>query len=191
MSDLFLLLFNTALVNNLVLTYLIGVDSQFASSRRISAAWLTGLATLYCLAISVPFAWLVRNLIIIPLQIQYMDLLLYVMIIITVVLTSKQFFHRLFPILYKQVDAVAPIILMNSVLLAVILLNESQTDSFLRAFFFGCTTGLGFLFLLLVLTCLRERIDHDNIPQPFRSLPILLFTLGILTMGLMGLAGIQ
>lgn len=191
MSELFLLLFSTALVNNLILTYLIGVDIQFASSRRINAAWLTGLATLYCLAISVPCAWLIRNLIIIPLQIQHLDLLLYVMVIITAVLASKNIFFRLFPILHKQIDAVAPIILMNSVLLAVILLHETLTNSFLGAFFFGCTTGLGFLFLLLVLTCLRERIDHDNVPQPFRSLPILLFTLGILTMGLMGLAGIQ
>jgi len=191
MGELFLILFNTVLVNNLVLTYLIGVDSQFASSRRIDAAWLTGLATLYCLAVSVPFAGLIRNLIITPLQIQYLDLLLYVMVIIMVVLASKNIFFRLFPILHKQIDAVAPIILMNSVLLAVILLHETQTNSFLGAFFFGCTTGLGFLFLLLVLTSLRERIDHDNIPQPFRSLPVLLITLGILAMGLMGLAGIQ
>ena len=191
MSDLFLLLFNTALPNNLILTYLIGVDSQYASSRRVNAAWLTGLATLYCLAISVPFTYLIRNLIIIPLQIQYLDLLFYVMTIILVVLTSKNIFSRLFPIFHKQIDAVAPIILMNSALLAVILLHETQSNSLLGAFFFGCTTGLGFLFLLLVLTCLRERIDHDNIPQPFRSLPVLLITLGILAMGLMGLAGIQ
>jgi electron transport complex protein RnfA len=73
----------------------------------------------------------------------------------------------------------------------VILLQESQINSFFDSILFGFSTGIGFLFLLLVVTCLRERIDNENIPEAFRGLPILLIAIGMLSMGLMGLSGLQ
>jgi H+/Na+-translocating ferredoxin:NAD+ oxidoreductase subunit A len=191
MSDLFLLLFNTAIINNLALTYLVGVDLQVASSQRMNTAWLMGMATLYCLCLCLPSAYLINQFIIIPFQLQYLDLLLYVMMILVIVLASKNIVHQLFPLLIDKVDKIVPVLLINSILLAVILLQESQINSFIDSFLFGLGTGLGFLFLLLVVTCLRERIDNENIPEPFRGLPILLIAMGILSMGLMGLTGLQ
>jgi H+/Na+-translocating ferredoxin:NAD+ oxidoreductase subunit A len=190
MSDLFLLLFNTAIINNLALTYLVGVDLQLAASQRINAAWLIGLSTIYCLCLCLPGAYLIKQVIIVPLQLQYLDLLLYVMLILVIILASQNFLQRLFPIIFQKIDALIPILLINSVLLAVILLQESQINSLYDSFFFGFGTGLGFLFLLLVVTCLRERIDNENIPMPFRGIPILLIAMGMLSMGLMGLAGL-
>jgi len=191
MSDLFGLLFSTALVNNLVLTYLVGLDLQVAASQRMNAAWLVGLATIYCLAIVLPAIYLIDHLIIIPLSLQYLDLLFYLMLIIVVVFSSQQLMHRLLPLMYKQVDSMVPVILINSILLAVILLSQGQKQSISGILLYGISTGIGFLFLLLVLTCLRERIDNNNIPIAFRGLPILLITLGIFSMGLMGLAGLK
>lgn len=191
MSDLFGLLFSTVLVNNLVLTYLVGLDLQVATSQRMNAAWLVGLATIYCLAICLPGVYLIEQLIIIPLSLQFLDLLFYVLLIISIVYVSQNLMHRLFPRIYQQVDAMVPVILVNSILLAVILLSQNQSPSFFGAMLYGVCTGIGFLFLLLVVTCLRERIDNQNVPAAFRGLPILLITLGILSMGLMGLAGLQ
>ncbi len=191
MSDLFLLLFNAAIINNLALTYLVGIDLQVAASHRINTAWLMGLATIYCLCLCIPGAYLINQLIIIPFQLQYLDLLLYVMMILLIVLASKNIVVRLFPLLVEKVEAIVPILLINSILLAVILLQNSQINSLVNSFLFGLGTGLGFLLLLLVITCLRERIDNENVPKAFRGIPILLITMGILSMGLMGLAGLQ
>ena len=82
MSELFGLIFSTALVNNLVLTYLVGLDLQVAASQRMNTAWLVGIATLYCLGLCLPGVYLIDHLIIIPLSLQYLDLLFYVMMII-------------------------------------------------------------------------------------------------------------
>jgi len=191
MSELFLLLFNAAIINNLALTYLVGIDLQVAASQRINTAWLIGLATIYCLCLCLPGAYLVEQLTIVPFQLQYLDLLLYVMIILIIIFSSKNIVHRLFPQLIKKVDTIVPVLLINSILLAVILLQESQINSIVDSFLFGLGTGLGFLFLLLVVTCLRERIDNENIPETFRGIPILLIAMGMLSMGLMGLAGLQ
>ena len=190
MSESFLLLFSTALLNNLVITSLVGVDLQLAASRRMNVAWLTGLATTCCRMISVPGAYVIDQAIILPFNLEHLDLLFYVLFIIAVVLISQNILLRLFPLIYKQFSAMIPLLLMNSVLLAVILLQQSLSNSFAHALFFGLGTGLGFLFLLLLITCLRERIENENIPGPFQGLPILLISLGMLSMGLMGLAGI-
>jgi len=130
MSDLFGLLFSTALVNNLVLTNLVGLDLQVAASQRMNAAWLVGLATIYCLAICLPAVYLVDHLIIIPLSLQYLDILFYLMLFIVVVLSSQRLMHQLLPLIHKQIDALVPVILINSILLAVILLSQEQNHSF-------------------------------------------------------------
>lgn len=190
MGDLLLLLFNTAIINNLALTYLVGVDLQVAASKRMNYAWLIGLATIYSLSLCLPAAFLMDQLVINPLQLQYLDLLLYMMIILFILLGTRRVIHKLFPLLIERTDVATPVILINSVLLAAILLQASQINSFMDSFLYGFATGLGFLFLLLVVTCLRERIDNEDIPMPFRGLPILLISMGILSMGLMGLSGL-
>lgn len=191
MSELFLLLFNAAILNNLALTYLVGIDLQVTASQRMNTAWLIGLATLYFLSLCLPATYLINQLIIIPFQLQYLDLLMYIMVILLIVLGTKTIVHKLFPLLIEKIDVVTPVLLINSVLISVILLQESQINSFIDSFLFGLGTGAGFLFLLLVVTCLRERIDNESVPTPFRGIPILLIAMGMLSMGLMGLAGLQ
>mgnify|MGYP002622460483 CR=1 FL=1 len=188
MSEFFGLLFSAVLANNLALSYLVGLDLQVAASRRISTAWLIGLSNLYCLTLCLPAVYILDQLIIAPLQLQYLDLLFYLMLILLIVYASKNLFAIFFPLLSQQLEKVIPLLLLNSLLFAVILLDNS--NSFTGALLYGFSSGTGFLFLLLVITCLRERIDNEAIPLPFQGLPILLISLGIFSMGLMGLAGI-
>lgn len=191
MSDFFLFLFNATLVNNIVLTYLVGIDLQVSTSRRMDVAWFTGLSTLYCLFVLLPCIYLVRIFIIIPFGLEYLDLLFYVLITLVVVLASQKLFHRLYPLGFQQINAIVPVILMNSILFSIILLQEPQVNSVVDSFLFGLASGIGFLFILLVITCLRERIDNSNVPKPFQGLPIILITFGMLSMGLMGLSGLS
>ena len=190
MSDFFFLIFNAALINNLALSYLVGIDLQVSASRRMDTAWMTGIGTTCCLVVILPIIYLVNHIIIIPLELLYLDLLIYVMLIIATVYALKNQGTKLFPLHAEKINALVPVLVMNSILLAVILIHQDQTTSFFGALFSGLVTGLGFLFLLLVLTCLRERLDNQNIPEAFRGTPIILIALGLFSMGLMGLAGL-
>ena len=190
MSDFFLFLFNAILVNNLVLTHLVGLDLQVATSRRMDIAWFTGLITLFCFCILLPCIYLARVFIVAPLEIEYLDLLLYVLITIVIVLVIQKLFYRFVPLSFQKIKAITPVILMNSILFAVILLQEIQVNNIIDSFLFAVASGTGFLFLLLVITCLRERIDNANIPKPFQGLPVILITYGMLSMGLAGLSGL-
>lgn len=190
MSELVGLLFSIALVNNLVLTSLVGLDLQVSASQRINTAWLIGLTTLYCFSLCLPGVYLLDRLIIIPMQLQYLDLLFYMMLIMVIVYASQKLLQIVFPLVYLQVKTIVPAVLLNSILLAAVLLSQDQHQSFFGSFVTGICVGMGFLFLLLTLSCLRERIDNSNVPAPFRGLPILLITLGIFSMGFMGLSGL-
>ncbi len=190
MSEICGFIFSAALINNLVLTSLVGLDLQIFASQQMRTAWLVGLITLCCLTLCLPVVYLVDHLLIIPYTLQYLDLLLYVMLIIVIVYASQHLIHRLFPRLKQQVDTVTPIILCNSILLATSLLSRLQSNTLFESFLMGIGTGTGFLLLLLMLTCLRERIDNEDVPTPFKGLPILLITLGILAMGGMGFVGL-
>ena len=190
MSDLFGFIFGTALLNNLVLTSLVGLDLQVTASRRLNTAWLVGTALTCCLSLILPGIYLLDQLIIIPLQLQFLDLLIYVMFIIIIVMTLQKLMNALFPLMEQKINTITPLVLMNSVILAAILLQHELSYGFWGSFLFGLSTGIGFLLLLLQITFLRERIDNENIPQPFRGIPILLIAISILSMGLMGLSGL-
>ena len=90
MSEFFLILLNTALVNNLVLTHLLGLDLQIAASRRMQVAWLTGLATLLCLTLITPLAWLVNNTLFISPHLQQFAIFIDVATILLVILLLQR-----------------------------------------------------------------------------------------------------
>ena len=189
MSEFFLLFIGAAFANNLLFGHLVGLDLQAAASRRLDAAWLTGLATLYGLCLCLPAVYLLQ-LLLVPLELDDLALLFYILVIITLLLASARGLGAIFPHWARRVEALLPVILMNATLLAGVLLQQGQVRSLAGSFLSAAATGAGFLLLLLVLTCLRERIDEAEAPAPFRGLPVLLVTLGLLAMGLQGLTGL-
>ena len=191
MSEFFLILLNTALVNNLVLTYLLGLDLQIAASRRMHVAWFTGLATLFCLSLVSPLAWIVNTMLLNTFQLQQFAVFIDMALILLVVLSLQRLSLRLFPLLFDRIKAVTPLILINSLLLGVILLEQASSKGFAGSILSGIANGLGFLLMLLLICGLRERIDNKLVPMVFRGIPVLLVSLGIFSMALMGLVGIQ
>ncbi len=191
MSQFFLILLNTALVNNLVLTHLLGLDLQIAASRRMHVAWFTGLATLLCLSLVSPLAWIINNTLLNSAQLQQFAVFIDMAVILLVVLLLQRLTLRLFPLLFDRIKAVTSLILVNSLLLGVILLQQISNTGFAGSVMFGIANGLGFLFMLLLISGLRERIDNKLVPMAFRGIPVLLVSLGIFSMALMGLVGIQ
>ncbi len=185
MNDFFALLLGVALVNNVVLTCHLGPDLKTITSRHMEVAWLIGLSTVWYLALCLPAVYIAEHFIITTLQLPAFDWLLYISIIILTALFFARIMPPLFPALHRHTAILAPVLLMNSTLLVTALPEDGNTftSALLRIFF----AGAGFLLLLLVLICLRERVDHRDVPEPFRGRPIFLITLGIISMSLMGL----
>lgn len=190
MNELLITLFSCALMNNLVMTHLIGLDLQLAASRRMQAAWNTGITTLVSLCILMPAARLLDVLILVPLELEHFTVLVYVVSTVFIITALQRAFYYMYPQHVENFNSVVPLLLMNNLFLATMLLQQNSSQGFFMLCVSSLAYGLGFLLVLLLVTCLRERIDNDKVPQPFRGIPVLLFSLGIFSMGLMGLIGI-
>jgi electron transport complex protein RnfA len=189
MGDLFLLLLIATGFSNIALTYLLGINFQHSVSKRMEASSLMGIATLFLLVLSLPVTYILNQRLIIPFELQKFDLLFYIVIMLGVVLVLKFIIRNFFPLLNEKINIILPVLLINTVILALIPVLEPQINSIADSSIFGLGTGLGFLLLILVITCLRERLDNKYVPEAFRGVPLLLISMGILSMGLLGLAG--
>ena len=186
-----MLIFSAALVNNLAMTHAVGVDLQLAASKRMYVAQLIGFTTCCCFLLLFPLAYLLQNYIIDPLSLQHLSLLFLALVMLSVVLGLQHIATKLLPMLAGEIQTLTPLLIMNSSLLGAVLYYQSQFSSLLQTFCIALGHGAGFILILLMIHCLRERIDQDKVLASFRDIPILLICLGILSLGLGGLAGIS
>lgn len=191
MNEILITLFSCALLNNLVMTHLVGLDLQLVASQRMQAAWNTGATTLVSLCILIPTAKVLDVLILVPLQLQHFTVLVYVAMTVLIITALQRAFYFMFPQHKENFNSVVPLLLTNNLFLAAMLLQQTGSKDFFMLCVMALAYGLGFLLLLLLITSMRERIDHNKVPRHFRGIPILLFSLGIFSMGLMGLTGIK
>ena len=190
MGDLILLIINAALVNNLALIYLIGMQDQISFSKRLDIAWLMSIAIFFIASVSILINYIIYKLVISPLSLNHFALIIYMLNIFLIVQITHHFLKKMLPLYQQQFALVKPLILLNTVIIAGVLLSLKLADGFFSALFFGLGTAIGFALVLLMFTCLRERIQFEQVPVAFRELPILLITLAIMSMAFTGFTGI-
>jgi H+/Na+-translocating ferredoxin:NAD+ oxidoreductase subunit A len=189
MGDLLLLLLFAATISHIASVHFLNIILQDSFADRMSVSWLLGIASICLLVLSLPAIYLLNTQLIIPYQLHYIDLLFYIMIMLIIVLILKIIMKRLSPLVNKKITPVFPVLLINSVILALVPVLERQNNSIINSILFAFGTGLVFLLMLLVMTCLSERLEHQQIAKPLRGIPILLISVGILSLGLLGLSG--
>ncbi len=190
MNELLIILFSGALLNNLAMTHLLGLDLQVATSQRMQAAWNTGITTLVSLTILMPTARLLDMTLLQPLELEHFTVLVYLISTVVIITALQRAFAVMFPQHKENFNSVVPLLLTNNLLLGAMLFQQTHSQGFFMLCLLSLAYGLGFLLVLLLITCLRERIDHERVPEAFRGIPVLLFGLGMFSMGLMGLVGI-
>lgn len=190
MTELLLVFVAACLANNLVLDHLLGVDPVFAVSRKIETAAGMAVAMLLILPIPTLLAYALADYILLPLHLEYLQLLGFVIIITLVSLIMEKILKEFRPELHEKIAVFLPLLLVNTALVGVALLNVQQNYGLIASLFFGAGSALGFAVIVLVFSALRERIDVADVPVAFRGASILLITLGILSMAFMGFTGI-
>ena len=190
MTDLILVIFSAALVNNIVVLEVIGADPALAFLRRHDVAYDLSITLLVLLPLVTVAAWLLDYWLITPLDLEYMQLLLTVAVIIFVVYSIKVFLPYLHKALSQRVDPFLPFAGLNATVLGTVLLNRQADNTFSASIAFAIGTAIGFALILLLLTAVRERLEIADVPAPFRGLPVQLLTLAILAMAFTGFTGL-
>ena len=189
MSDLILILVGTVLVNNFVLVRFLGLCPFMGVSRNIEAAFGMSLGTAFVLTLSSAISYLIHQYLLVPLQLEYLRTISFILVIAVAVQFTEIMVRRLSPLLDQVLGIYIPLIATNCAVLGVALLNVQQAKGFIESVFFGFGASLGFALVLVLFASVRERLDAADMPRAFRGTAIALVTAGIMSLAFMGFSG--
>ena len=189
MTDLILILIGTVLVNNFVLVRFLGLCPFMGVSKNLEAATGMSLATAFVLTLSSAVAYLLHQYVLVPLGLQYLRTISFILVIAASVQFTEIMVRRMSPLLDQVLGIFIPLIATNCAVLGVALLNVQQAKGFAQSVFFGLGASMGFALVLVMFAAVRERLAAADIPTPFRGTAIALMTAGIMSMAFMGFSG--
>lgn len=189
MTDLLLIFFSACLVNNLVLDHMLAVDPVAAMADKIDAAADLGLAMMVLAPVVVLAGYLLNAHVLVPLHATNLQLPALMLVIVAAVTLSVSLIRRISPRFHRRIHDMTPLLLVNCALPGIMLLYLGLDNGAVFALLFGLGTAAGVLFVAVAFAALQERLAAADVPRPFRGPAIVMITLGLFSMGLMGLAG--
>jgi electron transport complex protein RnfA len=190
MTDIFLLILGTALVNNVVLVKFLGLCPFMGVSNKLESALGMGLATTFVLTLAAVASWVLERWVLEPLGLGFLRILTFILVIAAVVQFTEMLVRKLSPVLYQVLGIFLPLITTNCAVLGVALLNVQQGHDFLESVVYGFGSALGFTLVMLIFAGMRERLALMEVPAAFAGAPIAFVSAGLLSLAFMGFAGL-
>ena len=189
MTELFVILIGTVLVNNFVLVRFLGLCPFLGVSRNLEAAAGMSLATAFVLTLSSATAYLLHRYVLVPLELEYLRTIGFILMIAASVQFTEIMVRRTSPLLHQVLGIYIPLIATNCAVLGVALLNVQQSQGLVQSVFYGLGASGGFALVLVMFAAIRERLEAADVPVPFRGTAIALMTAGIMALAFMGFSG--
>ena len=190
MTEFALILVSTILVNNFVLSKFLGLCPFMGVSRKLETATGMGLATTFVLTLSSVCSYLVNEYILIPLGLEYLRTIAFILVIAVVVQFTETVMHKTSPLLYQVLGIFLPLITTNCAILGLALFQTFREYDFLQSLAFSLGAGVGFTIALVLMAGLRERLELANVPSVSQGAAMTLMLAGLLSLAFMGFAGL-
>ncbi len=190
MKEYALILISTVLVNNFVLVKFLGLCPFMGVSRKVETATGMGLATTFVLTLSSVCSYLVDEYLLMPLGLDYLRTITFILVIAAVVQFTEMVVHKTSPLLYRVLGIFLPLITTNCAVLGVALLNTQLQHGFVESALYGFGAAAGFALVLALFAGIRERLAAADVPWPFVGAPITLITAGLMSLAFMGFSGL-
>lgn len=190
MSALVTLFFANVLVSNVVLTKFLGICPLLGVSRKTSSAIGMGLAVIFVIFGSSVLTYVLYYNVLVPLELQYMDLITFILVIAAFVQFVELVLKKYSVALYKALGIYLPLITTNCVVLYVTLDNIIKGFDFAEMVVYSLAVPTGFMLVLYIFATIRERLDQSNIPEAFKGNPIALIVAAVMAAVFGSLAGL-
>jgi electron transport complex, RnfABCDGE type, A subunit len=194
-----LIIISAVFVNNILLAQFLGVCPFLGVSNKVStAAGMSGAVT-FVMAVATLVTYLVQNYILIPLNIEFMQTITFILVIASLVQMVEIILKKISPSLYQALGIFLPLITTNCAVLGVAIIVVSKEFTFggeahmlnlAESVVYAVSSALGFGLAMILFAGLREQLDLSNVPKAFKGVPIALITAGILAMAFMGFSGL-
>ena len=185
-----ILLFSTALVNNVVLSQFLGLCPFFGVSGKMGTALGMGCAVIGVISVSSLITGILYQFLLSPQHLEYLQTILFVFVIAALVQLLAMILKRKFPRWCKAFGVYLPLITTNCAVLGVSLTNVKNDYTILEGFVAGVGTSLGFMIALLLMAGIRERLERSRIPAAMKGMPIVMVTAGLMAIAFYGFKGL-
>lgn len=179
------------LAENFVLVKFLGICPFLGVSKKTDTAIGMGLAVVFVMGLSSMVTWLVNEFLLLPLGLEYMQTVAFILVIASLVQFIEMFLQKSMPTLYTALGVYLPLITTNCAVLGVALLNIQNNYNFIESVVYGITGGLGFLLAIVLFASIRERLVFADYPKCWDGFPIALVTAGLMALAFMGFSGLQ
>ena len=189
MDNLLAIMVSMIFVNNFILTKFLGLCPFFGVSTKTKSAVGMGSAVIFVMGIASAVSWMVYEFILIPLKLEFLQIITFILIIATLVQLVEIFIRKYSQPLYKALGIYLPLITTNCAVLGVAFLNIQEEYTLLGSLVGGISAGIGFLLALLLMSGIRERMELMDVPKPFKGLPIAFIVASLMSLAFLGFAG--
>jgi len=200
----FNIIIQSALVENMVLAYFLGMCSYLAVSKTVKTSFGLGLAVIFVLVMTCPLNWLIRNFFLeegalawtgierlAGLDLMFLKLILYIAVIASFVQLVEMVIEKFSPALYTSLGIFLPLITVNCAILGGTLFSETKEFGFTESIAYGFGSGFGFFLAIVALAAIREKLRYSNVPAGLRGLGLAFIITGLMGVAFMSFMGIK
>ncbi len=190
METLLVVTLGSALVNNVVLSQFLGLCPFLGVSKKVETAAGMGGAVIFVLTLASLVTGCIYEFILDPLDFQYLQTIVFILIIACLVQFVEMFLKKMMPPLYNSLGVYLPLITTNCAVLGVAINNVSKEYSILTGVINGCFTAIGFTIAIVIMAGIREKTEYNDISPSWQGTPIVLITSGLMAIAFFGFSGL-
>lgn len=190
MKELILLIISAAIVNNVVLSQFLGLCPFLGVSKKVETAGGMGAAVIFVITIASLVTSLIYKLILAPLDLTYLQTIVFILVIAALVQFVEMFLKKSMPALYESLGVYLPLITTNCAVLGVALNSVQYGYNILQSVVYGLGISIGFTIAIVILAGIREKMEYNDIPESWQGMPIVMVTAGLMSIAFFGFSGI-
>ena len=190
MKELLIIAIGSAIVNNVVLSQFLGICPFLGVSKKVETASGMGGAVIFVITIASFFTSLIYKFILVPLNIAYLQTIVFILVIAALVQFVEMFLKKVMPSLYNALGVYLPLITTNCAVLGVALTNVQKEYGILTGVVNGIGTSLGFAIAIVIMAGIREKFEYNDISESFQGTPIVLITAALMSIAFFGFSGL-
>lgn len=178
-------------VNNIVFAQFLGICPFLGVSKKLSSALGMGAAVTFVMTMATCVTWLIQDMILGPMSLDYMQTIVFILVIAALVQMLEIIIKKIAPSLYRALGVFLPLITTNCAVLGVAILVVQKGFNLGESIVYAISTAIGFTLALVIFAGIREHLELMDVPAPMRGVPIALICAGLLAMAFMGFSGIS
>ncbi len=189
MFEILLIILSAVLLENYIFVKFLGCCPFFGLSDKPSNAIGMGCAVTFVMTVSTAITWGIYNLVLVPLSLEYLKTIAFILIIAALVQLIEMFLRKFVKALYSSLGIYLPLITTNCAILGCALLCVNNGYGFGKSVLYGFFSALGFTLAIVVFAGVRAKVEYADIPKCFKGIPIALVTAGLVAMAFSGFQG--